>query len=234
MNIIPNIIFQTSKERPENYIIKMIKTMCPNWNYIHFNDNDIIQFFKNNYIEEFKDIICKFNKIKNGAHKADLFRYYFIYIKGGVFLDSDAMLQTNINNIVNNYDFFSVESTYYCPSCIFQGLIGAKPNNGIIYEALVNVYNIDIDKLDNDYLLLCKNLFIILKKKWNNYKIKIYKEIFGSDNVAITIDDKNNNKLIIAHYFVTKKVPPDFFNIKHIKTNKKYSEFKNKFRFMFL
>jgi len=222
-NSIPKIIFQTSKERPKNYLIYMIKNLCKDWTYIHFTDEDIIRFFKNNFLEEFPNIIQKFNSIKNGAHKADLFRYYFIYIKGGVFLDSDAMLQKNIDEIVNDYDFFSVESTHYCPSCIFQGFIGAKPGNKIIYEALCHAYNVNIHELNNDYLLICRTLFNILKKKWN-YKIKIYKEIYGSDEVAITIDDKNNS-LILAHYQVKKIVPNEYFNLQHIKNNNKILKF---------
>lgn len=93
-----------------------------------------------------------------------MFRYYFIYLKGGVFLDSDAMLQKNIDLISKNYDFFSVNSTHYCPGCIFQGFLGAKPKNKIIYEALVDAYNVNTKDLDKDYLLLCKYLFNILKK----------------------------------------------------------------------
>jgi hypothetical protein len=220
-NSIPSIIFQTSKERPPNYLVHMIKNMCPGWTYIHFTDDDIIRFFKNNYLNEFPNIIEKFHSIKNGAHKADLFRYYFIYIKGGVFLDSDAMIQKNINTLLSDYDFFSVESTHYCPSCIFQGFLGAKPNNKIIYEALCHAYNVNIESLNKDYLLICRTLFNILKKKWN-YKIKIYKEIYGSDEVAITIDDKNNS-LILAHYQLKKIVPCEYFNINHIKKPKKYT-----------
>lgn len=219
MNVIPKIIFQTSKNRPKVYSVNMIKNLCNNWDYLHFVDDDIINFFKNNYLEEFPNIIEKFNSIKNGAHKADLFRYYFIYIKGGVFLDSDAMIQTNMDKIISNYDFVSVESTHYCPSCIFQGFLAAKPKNEIIYEALKDAYNIDINKLNEDYLLLCKNLFNILKKKWE-YKIKIYKEIYGSDKVAISIDDTNGD-IVLAHYFATKIVPPEYFKVHHIIDKKK-------------
>jgi hypothetical protein len=221
---IPKIIFQTSKHRPKTYLVNMIKNQCKGWIYLHFTDEDIIKFFKNNFLDEFPNIIEKFNSIKNGAHKADLFRYYFIYIKGGVFLDSDAMIQTNIDNIVKDYDFMTVESTHYCPSCIFQGFLASKPKNNIIYEALKDAYNIDINILNNDYLLLCKNLFIILKQKWE-YRIKIYKEIYGSDRVAITIDDKNGF-LILAHYFASKVVPPEYFNVNHIIDQKNKKTFK--------
>lgn len=210
---IPKIIFQTSKERPPHYLVHMIKKMCPGWTYIHFTDNDIIKFFNNNPLEQFPNIVEKFKSIKNGAHKADLFRYYFIYLKGGVFLDSDAMIQKPINYIVKDYDFFTVESVHYCPKCIFQGFLGAKPGNQIIYEALVDLYTMNNILLDKDYLIVCKNLYKILKHPWH-YKIMIYKEIYGSDSVAISVNNKN--EIILSHYFASKIVPREYFNKSHI------------------
>lgn len=211
--LIPKIIFQTSKERPKPYLVNMIKKMCPGWTYIHFTDDDIIRFFNNHYMEEFPNIVDKFKSIKNGAHKADLFRYYFMYLKGGVFLDSDAMIQKNLNYIVKDYEFFTVESVHYCPQCIFQGFLGATPKNQIIYEALIDLYTMNNNLLNNDYLIVCKNLYKILKKRWH-YKMMIYKEIHGNDKVAISINHKN--EIILAHYFATKIVPKEYFNKNHI------------------
>jgi hypothetical protein len=213
---IPKIIFQTSKnKRPLPYIIKMIKNKAPEWDYIHFTDLEIINFFINNPIEEFPDIIKKFKSIKCGAHKADLFRYYFLYIKGGVFIDDDAMLQYDMNYISSDYDFFSVNSSY-CPGCIFQGLIGAVPQNKIIYEALKDAYNINIKKLNKDYLLICRNLYNIIKNNSWDFRYKIYDETYGSDKVAIMIDKEKNNLIILAHYFNNKIVPNEYFNLKHL------------------
>ena len=213
---IPKIIFQTSKnKRPLPYIVKMIKNKATNWEYIHFTDLEIIKFFINNPIEEFPNIIQKFKSIKCGAHKADLFRYYFIYIKGGVFIDDDAMIQYDMDYICGDYDFFSVNSSY-CPGCIFQGLIGAIPQNKIIYEALKDAYNINIKKLNEDYLLICRNLYNIIKNNIWNFKYKIYDEIYGSNKVAIMIDKEKNNLIILAHYFNKKIVPNEYFNFKHL------------------
>lgn len=214
---IPKLIFQTSKnKKPYPYVVNMIKNKSPGWEYIHFTDLEIIKFFINNPIKEFNNIIKIFNSIKSGAHKADLFRYYFIYIKGGVFIDDDAMIQYDMNYIAGDYEFFSVNSSY-CPGCIFQGLIGAVPQNKIIYEALKDAYNINITELNNNYLLICRNLYnIIYNKKWD-FKYKIYDETYGSDKVAIMVDKEKNNLIILAHYFHKKIIPPEYFTIKHLK-----------------
>lgn len=214
---IPKILIQTSRNNYQKlYVVKMLALKAKNWSYIHFNDNEIINFFKKNPIDEFPNIISIFNSIKSGAHKADLFRYYFIYINGGVFVDDDAMLQCNLDYICKDYDFFSVNSSY-CPKCIFQGFLGATPKNDIIYEALKDAYNINIEKLNNDYLLICRNLYnIIHNKKWD-MNIKLYDEIYGSDRVALTVDMNDNKYLLLVHYYCDKKIPREKFNISHIR-----------------
>ena len=98
---IPKIFFQTSKENLEPYIVKMTKKMLPSdWTYRHFLDNDIVHFLKAHPIKEFSGALEIFQKLKRGEHKADFFRYYFLFVKGGVFMDSDAMIYKPIDQIV--------------------------------------------------------------------------------------------------------------------------------------
>ena len=201
---IPNIIMQTNKYKSADYIREKIMQKSINFEYIFFDDNDCINYFKNNYLEKYHDIINKFNSIKLGAHKADLFRYYFLYINGGIFIDSDAMIEINIELIIKNYDFFSCESIN-CPGCIFQGFIGATKNNQIILRALDDAYNIDIDKLDNDYLLICRNLNNIIYNYTYKYDIKIYKEQYNNNDSFKVVDDYNNTLLV--HYNKYKIIP---------------------------
>ena len=201
-------MFQTSKIKPEQYIVDKIISKCPDWTYIHYTDEEVIQFFNDNYIEEFKYIVDKFNQIHRGAHKADLFRYYHLYITGGVFMDSDAMIEMNIDDIVKDYDFFSVESSY-CPRAIFQGFIGSTPNHIIIYQALQDAYNIDINKLANNYLLICYNLTTIINNNLNNpdfnCNIKLYSEKLHNFVSMKCCNDEDETMVI--HYYRDKIIP---------------------------
>lgn len=201
---IPKIIFQTSKNKPEQYIIDKILSKCENWKYIHYDDDEAVQFLRDNYIEEFKDIINKFNEMPTGAHKADLFRYYYLYINGGVFIDSDAMIELNIENIVKDYDFFSVESTLV-PGAIFQGFIGSTSNNIIIYQALQDAYNIDISHLINNYHALCFDLTILINNNKRVVNSYLYKEKYYNDDCAECYND--NNETILLHYWRYKVIP---------------------------
>ena len=199
---IPKIIFQSSLKKPEQYVIDKILLNCQDYKYIHYTDSQAIQFFTDNYIEEFKDIINKFNEMPTGAHKVDLFRYYHLYITGGVYIDSDAMICDNIENIIKNYDFVSIYSII--PGTLFNGFIVCTPNHIAIYQALCNAYTINIQHLRLYYHLLCRNLYLIVHNNKND-RIHLYNEkVINSDNVE-TVDDEN--KTILIHYWKNKTIP---------------------------
>jgi hypothetical protein len=203
--IIPKIIIQTSIDRPKDYIVKRITELSPEWSYNHFTDEDILDFFEENPIEEFKNISDKFNSIIKGEHKADLFRYYFLYLKGGVFIDSDAMILLNMDNIAKNYEFFSVKSLV--PNSIFQGFLGSIPKNRIIYKALKDAYNISNDDLNNEYLILTKHLYQIIDNDKNNYKIKLFNERWVKKGKISESYDNETGKVILKHYQGSGYVP---------------------------
>ena len=140
--LIPKQIVQTSRKKPEKYIVDMIKLRSTGWEYNHFDDMEAIQFFALNPIPEFPNVIQKFFSFSYGEHRADLFRYYYLYVKGGVYFDTDAMIECNINEIVRDYEYFSVNSSYF-PGTIFQGFIGCVPKSRIIYKGLHNIYHIN-------------------------------------------------------------------------------------------
>jgi len=206
MTNIPKTIFQTSRENQPQYVIDMIKEKAHGWNYIHFTDKEIIQYFINHPNSEFPFIMNVFHRLKYGAHKADLFRYYFLYMQGGVFIDSDAMIEDEIANIVKDNDFFSVNS--YIKGTIFQGFIGCAPRNQIIYEALKDAYYIDIDKLTKEYHLLTANMYTIINNGTFDFKYKLYRELESDGEKAITVDDiENIQHKILTHYWKFKVVP---------------------------
>jgi len=156
--MIPKIFMQTSRQKPQQYVVDMIKERCVGWAYEHYTDDDIIAFFGENPVPEFPNVIAKFYMLNYGEHRADLFRYYFLYVKGGVYMDLDAMIQYPIENIIGNAEFFTVNSSYF-PGTVFQGFLGATPKHPLIYQALKDIYDCPLENLRKEFHLLCKNLY---------------------------------------------------------------------------
>jgi len=203
--MIPKVIVQTSRHGIPPYVIKMIQDLSPGWEYVHFTDHDIIQFFIDHPLEEFPEVIPKFYSYNYGEHRADLFRYYYLYVKGGVYIDSDAMIEDHIENIVRDYEFFSVDSTYL-PNSIFQGFIGCAPRNIILYQALKDIYSITNEKLIGDFHILCKNLHRFVNEHKHECTIKLYLEQPKQNN-CYSIIDTEDNRVVLIHHSETKRIP---------------------------
>jgi predicted O-methyltransferase YrrM/SAM-dependent methyltransferase len=203
---IPQILLQTSPQKPQQRIIDNLLSYCPGWNYIHFIDDECVQFFKDYPLEEFTNIAEQFKLLSNGAHKADLFRYYYLYIKGGVFIDSDAMLEMNIDNIILNYQFVSVKSYHTNRNLIFNGFLATPPLSLIIYEALKLAYSVNNQKLCEDYHLFCSQLHSIWKQS-ALINTHLYQEIKIDNFNYDTITINENNQVILRHYCQTKIIP---------------------------
>lgn len=201
---IPKRFVQTGLVPLDASLLTMIREkLGHDWKYEFYNDEDIITFFKNNPIDELPDIISKFHSIKHGPHKADLFRYYYLYVNGGVYMDTDAMIYENIENIIKEYDFITVLSAG-CPGTIFQGVIGCEPKHDIIKLALWDAYNTDPTILLSDYHYWCRQLYNILKNNKNEYSIKLYSEESGEPGICRVMDA---NTILFKHFYYYKVIP---------------------------
>ena len=210
--MIPKQIIQTSRKKPEQYVVDMIKERSIGWSYSHFDDEEIIHFFKENPLSEFPDIVKKFYSFSYGEHRADLFRYYYLYVKGGVYFDTDAMIEVNMDAVVKDYEYFSVNSNYF-PKSIFQGFIGCIPEHPIIYEGLKNIYLTDnsaLIKKPQNFHDICRNMYVFVSEYPDKTKIKLYEEIFGNNTTA-NIVDLHDNRLILKHYHINKIIPKSEF-----------------------
>jgi glycosyltransferase involved in cell wall biosynthesis len=209
-NVIPPIIFQTAREPLSSDVTRLIKSKIPNgWEYKFFDDDDIIEFFKNNPDEEFPDVISLFNRIKRGQNKIDFFRAYFLYKKGGIFIDSDAMVECSFSDLTK-YEFFTTESGAISGS-VFNGFLGCIPGHPIMYEHVKYLYNADENAYEA-YFIACYNLYTIINSKsWGDIKIFNEREIY--DAFVWQSYDPVNNQIIAYHYPFTKLVPTDYLRV---------------------
>jgi mannosyltransferase OCH1-like enzyme len=102
-------IIQTWKttEIPEHYkiFVNKIKNMNPTWNYMFFDDDDIIHFMKSTtpeYYETFLNLTGKIQQI-------DFFRYVAIFYYGGLYLDLDIDIVCGFDDIDLEKCIFPIE-----------------------------------------------------------------------------------------------------------------------------
>jgi hypothetical protein len=203
------IIFQITEYKLPNYVINSNIKQLIDYTFCIFNNDGMEEYIENNPIELFPDSLNLFKKL-NYRHKTNFFQYYFLYLNGGIFLNCQCILLENINNIIKDYDFV----------CVFDNLkeiqlsnifLFSKPKNEIILKLLQNVYNINIELLTIDVLLLNKNGYYIINDKNNsNDSIKIYKQELY-DSIECKIFDENNREII--KYFHNPNdviIPPNY------------------------
>lgn len=205
------IIFQCSKVKPPEETISKILEKLPGWSYIHFDDNKMIEFMQENYVEKFKNIFEIFSSYKRGQHRCDLFRYFYLYLNGGVYIDSDMMIEQNIDSILLDYDFVSIlaaPSEDLNSNTVMNGFIACNKKNAIIHDALLSICEGEISEedLEQDYFLICKKLGNIVESHKDSQKIMLYKENnFINLGIAVSTDDKK--KPIATHYWKEKTIP---------------------------
>jgi hypothetical protein len=179
--------------------------MPSDWSYFHFTDEDIVRYFRENPLPGFDGIVEKFGSIAAGAHKADLFRYYFLYLNGGAYLDSDVLPMRNIASLVAGCDFATVLGTLF-PGTVFNGfLYCAYPRNPLIFDALRHLYACNISDLEADYFYTCSYVHQLVTLNSHSLSLKLFREAWHTDKSLAIVDDHGVTQMV--HYWIEKKVP---------------------------
>jgi len=133
-NEIPKLIHQTyySKDKVPNKVAENIRQFAPDFKRKFYDDADIKQFLRKYF---HPDVEAKFISLKEGAHKADLFRYCVLYIEGGVYMDIKTELIKPISSYFPENSISTVISR--TPKEIYQGIIAASPRQQL-FLALIS------------------------------------------------------------------------------------------------
>lgn len=130
---IPKIIWQTMKTNLVPVFIKSYAyswiEMNPEYEYRFHDNNDILDFLKN----DFPEFLKGYNNLKYGASKADLWRYLVIYKYGGVYADIDCMCINPLREWIDKDKSFVTALGTNKDIC--QWLIISEPKNPIFLRA---------------------------------------------------------------------------------------------------
>ena len=102
---IPKNIFQTFKTKKLPLITRWhiwnIKRQNPEYQYYLYDDEDVQEFFRTEFPEEY---LKAYKRLTIGAAKADFFRYAILYRKGGVYLDVDSGISKPLRKLIRPDD----------------------------------------------------------------------------------------------------------------------------------
>ena len=130
-----NVVMQTTSDIqsiPQKVADNWAK-FAPNVKRIIYDDDQCIQF-----LNEYFGIayVNKFKSFKLGAYKADLFRYAWLYINGGVYMDIKTILLKPFDEMFPDPTFCYLVLSSPKPNHIYNGVIATPPKNPLMYELL--------------------------------------------------------------------------------------------------
>ena len=203
LTTIPKVIIQTSSN----------KIFSAGWEHKHFTSDIIDDFFKEHKSDEFPDMLEKY-KIT-----PDIFKYYYLYIYGGFYIDNAIVLHTSMDNVAKTYGFVSVLSIN--ENSIFAGIIGSSAKNPIIYRVLKLMYN-----TPNVVVVGSEMYKIIHDSNKYDFTIKLYKELTNESRYFANTYDTgitgsiNTNEKLFTHYFKNNMVPLQYVKPASIRETK--------------
>lgn len=98
---IPKIIHQTFKTDKLPWLtrwhISRFKKKNPQYRYEFYDDKRILSFLEEHYDNE---VLSAYKKLNIGAAKADFFRYAVLYKRGGIYVDIDSGIKSNLDTFI--------------------------------------------------------------------------------------------------------------------------------------
>ena len=191
---IPKVIISTyhDKSKIPSKVFENIKQYAPNYQHVIYDDNEIVLFLKKYFNS---NVLNTFYTLNRGAHKADLFRYCYLYQFGGIYMDIKTKLIKNIDEVFNkkNVDFYTVTSMYR--GTIYQGVLASKPKNPLFLSLIEHMVN--VAKPVKIYFEFTRDLYRKLKLNYNTNNLEngYYKDPYNKFNLYLFHEKCSRNPM---------------------------------------
>jgi len=217
---IPNTIICTNQfniaDKPLMDNINHNININPDYDFLFFNDDDCSHFLKTYFP---KEVLKAFHSLVPGAFRSDLFRYCYLYINGGVYIDINKKFIIPLNEIIRfNDEIVLVQDRYDIG--IYQAFIAIIPNH-ILMKNAIDQCIINIKNKRNDLEILEITGPILLQKefiKLYGYTLDKSKELSINNLIYLKnkpiIIDKNGKEIIHTHS-IDKKIFQKLSDKKH-------------------
>ena len=148
-SIIPKIIHQThpQKHKIPKKVLLNFERFAQNYERFVYDDAEIEEFLSFHF---HPSVLDTFKGLKRGAHKADLFRYCVLYVRGGIYMDIKTELITPIENLFPDGIVTTVMTNN---RAIYQGIIAAPPRQPIFLTLIEGILRSRPNPVYNLFLL---------------------------------------------------------------------------------
>ena len=140
---IPKVLVSTyhTKSKIPYKVFANISMYASDYEYKIFDDDEIVQFLTTHYPAA---VVETFHRLKLGAHKADLFRYCYLYKYGGVYIDIKTELIQRLDTLFHREDaeLYTVLCDQEDFNGIYQGIIASVARNPIFKDLIDFMVNI--------------------------------------------------------------------------------------------
>ncbi len=143
---IPKVIFQTSEDNALKsiYHINALYSMIefnPEFEYKFFDNQDRREFIKKHYPER---VLNAYDTLIPGSFKADLFKYAYLYIFGGCYMDNKFLARKSIRNIIKENNQVICQDPSY-QTAYYTAVMYHEPGDKRFYECIDTIiHNISI------------------------------------------------------------------------------------------
>jgi mannosyltransferase OCH1-like enzyme len=151
---IPRVIHQTFKTNIVPYgmfeSIESWKNKNKEYEHFFYTDEDCIIFIKEHFD---KNVLYAYLNLIPGAFKADLFRCCVLYIKGGVYVDSDMICLSPLKDLIDDIDSFIItRDDPMSKSFLYNAFIASEPNHPFLKKQIDSIVD-NVIKLKDLYYL---------------------------------------------------------------------------------
>ncbi|KAJ6228090.1 inositol phosphoceramide mannosyltransferase 1 [Anaeramoeba flamelloides] len=138
---IPKILFQTyfDKSKIPQKVYDNIAKYAPGYQHVIYDDDEGLAFLKKHFD---KNVAQAYRKLNIGAHKADLLRYAFLYINGGVYLDIKTELIEPISETLGQNSILTGLSIF--DGTFMSGFIATYAKNQLFYDLVEYIGNLQL------------------------------------------------------------------------------------------
>ena len=214
VNVTPRLVltYKTLDVVP-NRVMERFKKNSNGFNLHFFDDIQCTQFLNQHYGV---NVLSKYTSLNSKAHKADLFRYCYLYKFGGIYLDIKCVLYKQLK------DIFEPDVITTClsisPNTIFQAIIAIPPHHPVMKRCIHKILHTDNSEYNKNYLLITRQMYSILNESYemkygkntsNNggMPLELLKEVKTSNcmtgkkdryNLCIEVHSKRNGPVLYA------------------------------------